>query len=129
MTASLPAEERWAKVEQTTSLCLQLVLLSFIGSRLAFAAWWPLPTLDFVISALAVLLLVISLRVARGRLQRGWRLGVIAYASATQLVPMVCREPVLLLPLLGALIPVVILAGCLFALSRKPSMVRPPRRS
>jgi hypothetical protein len=129
MTATLPAGGRWAKVEQTTSLCLQLVLLSFIGSRLSFAAWWPLPTLDFVVSALAVLLLAISLRVARGRPQRTWRLGVIAYASATQLLPMVCREPALLLPLLGALIPVVILAGCLFALSRKPSTVRQPGRS
>lgn len=129
MTASLPAQGRWSKVESTTSLCLQLVLLSFIGSRLAFAAWWPLPALDFVISAIAVLLLAISLRFARARSQRGWRLGVIAYASATQLVPMVCREPVLLLPLLGALIPLAILAGCLFALSRKPPTVRPPQRS
>ena len=32
---------------------------------------------------------------------------------------MVAREPVLLLPLLGALIPVAILVGCLVALSRK----------
>jgi hypothetical protein len=33
---------------------------------------------------------------------------------------MVVRNPLLLLPLLGALIPVAILIGCLVALSRKP---------
>jgi hypothetical protein len=38
---------------------------------------------------------------------------------------MVVREPVLLFPLLGALIPVAILAGCLVALSHKGANGRP----
>jgi hypothetical protein len=77
---------------------------------------------------IALLLVVGSFWFARHR--RGWRIGVIAFAAATQIVPMVIRQPVLLLPLLGALIPVAILLGCLFALSRKgnPS-VRPSQRS
>ncbi|HUW53178.1 MAG TPA: LrgA [Rhodanobacter sp.] len=127
MNAPLPGQGSWSKVERVTSLCLQIVLLSFIGSRLIFAVWWPMHTLDFTISAIAVALLIASFRFAAHR--RGGRIGVIAYASATQIVPMVVREPVLLLPLLGGLIPVAILLGCLIALSRKGSNARSAQRS
>ena len=127
MNAPLPGQGSWNKVERVTSLCLQIVLLSFIGSRLIFAVWWPMHTLDFTISAIAVALLIASFRFAANR--RGWRIGAIAYASATQIVPMVVREPVLLLPLLGGLIPVAILLGCLVALSKKGAHTRPAQRS
>ena len=60
---------------------------------------------------------------------RRWRLAIIAFASATQLVPMVVRHPVLLFPLLGALVPVAILVGCLVALSKKGGSGRPPQGS
>jgi hypothetical protein len=127
VTTSPSPQGTWDKVEKTTSWCLQLVLAAFIGSRLAFAEWWPLPRIDFILSAIALLLVLASFRYARHR--RGWRLWIIGYASATQLVPMVIREPVLLLPLLGALIPVAILVGSLIALSKKGPTVRPPQGS
>ncbi len=124
MTTTTAERGGWSKVEKVTSLCLQIILLSFIGCRLAFADWWPLPPLDFAVSSIAVILLVASFWFPSRR--RSWRISVIVYASATQLVPMVLREPVLLLPLLGGLIPVAILIGCLVALSRKKPTVRPP---
>jgi hypothetical protein len=42
---------------------------------------------------------------------------------------MVIREPVLLFPLIGALIPIAILVGCLIALSKKGTNVSPPTGS
>lgn len=107
----------WNKVEQGTSLFLQCVLLCVLGMRLSFAGVWSVPRLDFVLSAIALVLVVASLWFARDR--RALRLSVIALASATQLVPMVVREPVLLFPLFGALIPIAILVGCLVALAHK----------
>jgi len=127
MNTPASAPGSWSKVERITSLCLISTLLAFIGSRLIFAVWWPMHTLDFTLSAIAVLLLIASFRFATHR--RGWRIGVIAYASATQIVPMVVREPVLLLPLLGGLIPVAILFGSLVALSKKGAHTRPAQRS
>jgi len=117
MNTRVSAAGSWSKVERVTSVTLIGCLLAFIGSRLVFALWWPLHPVDFVISTIAVILLVVSFWFAARR--RNWRIAVIAYASATQLVPMVIREPVLLLPLLGALIPLAILFGCLLALSKK----------
>jgi len=117
MNTQISAAGSWSKVERVTSVTLIGCLLAFIGSRLVFALWWPLHPVDFVISTIAVILLVVSFWFAAPR--RSWRIAVIAYASATQLVPMVIREPVLLLPLLGALIPLAILFGCLLALSKK----------
>ncbi len=111
----------WSKVERVTSVTLIASLLAFIGSRLVFAMWWPLHPVDFIISSIAVILLTVSFWFAAHR--RSWRIAVIVYASATQLVPMVIREPVLLLPLLGALIPLAILFGCLLALSKKGASV------
>jgi hypothetical protein len=117
----------WAKVEIITSYFLLAVLASVIGTRLGFAGVWELPTLDLVLSGIALVLVVGSFWFARHR--RSWRIGIIVFATATQLVPMVIRQPILLLPLLGALIPVAILLGCLFALSRKGAGARPQGRS
>ena len=117
MNALMAPPGRWSKVERVTSVTLIACLLAFIGSRLAFAIWWPLHPLDFVLSSIAVIALIASFWLpARSR---NWRIAVIAYASATQLVPMVIREPILLLPILGAAIPLAILFGCLLALSKK----------
>jgi len=80
-----------------------------------------------MLSVIALVLVVGSFWFARH--SRRWRLWIIAFASATQLVPMVIRQPVLLFPLLGALIPVAILVGCLVALSKKNTNVRPPQGS
>jgi len=127
MNAPAPVRGRWDKVEFYTSYFLLLVLISFIGTRLGFATVWQLPTIDLVLSIVAVLLVLASFWF--GRHSRRWRLWVIGFATATQIVPMVIREPVLLFPLLGALIPIAILVGCLVALSKKGADVRPPQGS
>ncbi len=127
MNAPAPIRGKWDKVEFYTSYFLLLVLISFIGTRLAFATVWQLPTIDFVLSIIAMLLLIASFWF--GRHSRRWRLWTIGFATATQIVPMVIREPVLLFPLIGALIPIAILVGCLMALSKKDANVRPPQGS
>ncbi|WP_158884477.1 LrgA [Rhodanobacter sp. L36] len=128
MNTDAPARGTWDKVEFYTSYFLLLVLAAFIGTRLSFATVWKLPAIDLVLSIVALLIVLGAFWFARGR--RSWRLWIIALASATQIVPMVIREPVLLFPLLGALIPIAILLGCLFALSRKGNApVRPSQRS
>jgi len=127
MNAPTPVAASWSKVERVTSLCLISTLLAFIGCRLVFAIWWPMHPVDFVLSCVAVALLTISFWF--GAQRRRWRIGVIAYASATQLVPMVLREPALLLPIAGGLIPVAILLGSLVALSKKGNGARPTQRS
>ncbi|EIM04111.1 MULTISPECIES: hypothetical protein [Rhodanobacter] len=108
---------RWGKVEFYTSFFLLAVLATVIGMRLGFDGVWRMPALDLDLSMAAMALVLASFWFARR--SRRWRLAIIAFASATQLVPMVVREPVLLVPLLGALIPVGILVGCLVALSKK----------
>ena len=113
----------WDKVEKSTSWFLLFVLFCVLGMRLGFSGVWSVPPLDFVLSVIALVLVLASFWLARKH--RAWRLSVIAFASATQLVPMVVREPVLLFPLLGALIPVAILVGCLIALSHKGANSRP----
>ena len=127
MNAPAPVRGAWDKVEFYTSYFLLLVLISFIGTRLGFATVWQLPTIDFVLSVIAMLLILGAFWF--GRRSRRWRLWVIGFATATQIVPMVIREPVLLFPLLGALIPIAILVGCLVALSKKDGDVRPPQGS
>ena len=127
MNSPAPVRGRWDKVEFYTSYFLLVVLVSFIGTRLGFATVWQLPTIDFVLSVIAVLLILASFWF--GRRSRRWRLWVIGFATATQIVPMVIREPVLLFPLIGALIPIAILGGCLIALSKKGANVRPPQGS
>jgi hypothetical protein len=114
-----PARTSWDKVEFYTSYFLMFVLASVIGTRLSFATVWELPTVDLVFNIIALVLVVASFWFARKR--RSWRLWIIAFATATQLVPMVLRHPALLFPLLGGLIPVIIMGWALFALSRKGS--------
>ncbi len=127
MNTPAPVRGKWDKVEFYTSYFLLLVLVSFIGTRLGFATVWQLPTIDFVLSVIAMLLLIASFWF--GRNSRRWRLWTIGFATGTQIVPMVIREPVLLFPLIGALIPIAILVGCLMALSKKDTNVRPPQGS
>jgi len=127
MNAPAPVRGKWDKVEFYTSYFLLLVLISFIGTRLAFATVWQLPTIDFVLSVIAMLLVLASFWF--GRHSRRWRLWTIGFATATQIVPMVIREPVLLFPLIGALIPIAILVGCLMALSKKDANASPPQGS
>jgi len=115
MTA--PASRSWDKVEFYSSYFLMIVLASVIGTRLSFASVWEIPPVDMVFSIIALALVLASFWIARKR--RSWRLWIIAFATATQLLPMVLRHPVLLFPLLGALIPVVIIVWALVALSRK----------
>jgi LPXTG-motif cell wall-anchored protein len=117
----------WDKVERVSSTFLLIVLASVIGTRLGFAGVWHLPPPDLWLSVIALALVLGSFWFARRR--RRWRLWTIGFASATQLVPMVIREPVLLLPLLGALIPVAILLGCVIALSKKGRHGRTAQRS
>ena len=127
MNAPTPTRGSWGRVEFYTSFFLLAVLATVIGMRLGFESVWHLPTLDLDLSVIALALVLASFWFARH--SRRWRLAIIAFASATQLVPMVVREPVLLVPLLGALIPVAILVGCLVALSKKGSGSHPQQGS
>ncbi|HTV84071.1 MAG TPA: LrgA [Dyella sp.] len=112
-----PARTSWDKVEFYTSYFLMFVLASVIGTRLAFDSVWTLPPLDLAFNILALILVIASFWIARKR--RSWRLWIIAFTTATQLVPMVLRHPATLFPLLGGLIPVAIMAWALYSLSRK----------
>ena len=117
MTTATPAYGNWGRVEFYSSYFLFAVLVTVLGMRLGFDDVWRMPNLDFNLSIAASVVVVAGIWF--GRRSRSWRITTIVLASATQLVPMVVREPVLLLPLLGALIPVAILVGCLIALSKK----------
>ena len=121
------ARGSWTRVEFYTSFFLLAVLATVIGMRLGFADVWHLPTIDLDLSVIALPLVLASFWLARH--SRRWRLAIVTFAAATQLVPMVIREPILLVPLLGALIPVAILVGCLMALSKKGTNGHPPQRS
>ncbi|WP_426661338.1 LrgA [Rhodanobacter aciditrophus] len=112
-----PAGRGWDKVEYWTSWFLLAVLGSVILTRLGFATVWSVPAPDLLLGSIALLLILASPWIARRR--RALRIGIVAYATATQLVPMSIRHPAVLLPLLGALIPVAIMIWALFALSRK----------
>nr|WP_219918693.1 LrgA [Rhodanobacter sp. PCA2] len=103
------------------------VLGSVILTRLGFATVWSVPTLDLVLGSIALLLILASPWIARR--SRTLRIGIVAYAAATQLVPMSVRHPAILLPLLGALIPVVITIWALVALSRKGRAGQGPRHT
>lgn len=99
-----------------SSWFLLAVLGSVILTRLGFAGGWSVPTLDIVLGSVALVLILASPWIAR---RRTLRIGIIAYAAASQLVPVSVRQPALLLPLLGALIPVAITIWALVALSRR----------
>ena len=125
-SASAPVRS-WGQVEKGASLFLLCVLLCVLGMRLSFSGVWSMPRLDFWLSAAALAVVLASSRMVFKH--RSVRLCVIAFAGATQLVPMVVREPVLLFPLLAGMIPVAILIGCLVALSRKDLHGQPQPRS
>ena len=112
-----PVQRGWDKVEYWSSYFLLAVLGSVILTRLGFATVWSVPTLDLVLGSIALLLIAASPWIARRR--RALRIAIVAYAAATQLVPMSIRHPAVLLPLLGALIPVAIAIWALVVLSRK----------
>ena len=117
MNAPAPVRGRWSKVEFYASYFLMVVLASVILVRLGFAGVWSVPRLDIVLGVIALALIGAGFWVARKR--RGLRLLIVAYAAATQLLPMTVRHPEILLPLIGALIPVAIAIWALVALSHK----------
>ncbi|WP_199097997.1 LrgA [Dyella sp. ASV21] len=108
---------RWDKVEFTASYTLLAILATELLTRLGLVSMFPVPTVDLVLSITATVLVLGAFWFARR--SRAARLWVIAFAAATQLVPMVIRQPVLLLPLLGAAIPVGIMLWAMIALSKK----------
>ncbi|MFC5741145.1 LrgA [Dyella tabacisoli] len=117
----------WSKVEIITSYSLLVVLASIIITRLGFAGVWALPMFDLIFTWAALLAVLGSFWFARhSRTLRFW---VVGFASASQLVPMVIRQPVLLLPLLGAAVPVGITLWALIALSKKGGDRGTPRHS
>jgi hypothetical protein len=125
MTTS--ASRSWDKVEFYSSYFLMAVLASVIATRLSFASVWQIPMVDLVFSIIALVLVLASFWIARKR--RSWRLWIIAFATATQLLPMVLRYPATLFPLLGALVPVAITVWALVSLSRKGANGPRPRGS
>jgi hypothetical protein len=119
VSARPAAREGWDKVEFYANYFLLVVLASVIATRLGFAGVWSLPRLDFVLGVVALALVLASFWIARRH--RALRMGIVAFAAATQLLPMTVRHPQLLLPLAGALVPVAIAVWALLALSRKGS--------
>jgi hypothetical protein len=108
---------RWDKVELTASYTLLTILATELLTRLGLITMFPIPTVDLVLSIIATVLVIGAFWFARQ--SRAWRFGIIAFAAATQLVPMVIRQPVLLLPLIGAAVPVGIMLWAMIALSKK----------
>lgn len=117
MNTPAPPRRDWNHVEKIVSLTTIACLAAFIGSRLAFVEWWSVRPFDFVFSALALLLMLVVLIWLRRNLF--WRLFSVVFAIASQILPMVVRQPVLLIPILGALIPIIVILWALIALSRK----------
>ncbi|HEX7815840.1 LrgA [Dyella sp.] len=118
----MSGQGNWNKVEWVASYFLLVVLLTVLIIRLGFASVWVLPPVDLALSWAALAAVVAAFWF--GRHNRKVRVGVVVFASLTQLVPMVIRSPVLLLPILGAAIPVGILLWALLALSRKGNQTR-----
>ena len=117
----------WDKVELFATFSLMVVLATVLITRLSFAEVWKLPTVDLVLTWMALALTALALWL--GRKRRWLRIGAVVFGGATQLVPMVVRQPVLIFPLLGAIIPVIILAVSLALLSRKRPESRVAPRS
>ncbi|ODV10733.1 MAG: LrgA [Rhodanobacter sp. SCN 68-63] len=117
----------WDKVELFATISLLVVLATVLITRLSFAEVWKLPVVDLVLTWMALALTGLALWL--GRKRRWLRIGAVAFGGATQLVPMVVRQPVLIFPLLGAIIPVIILAVSLALLSRKRPEPRVAPRS
>ena len=124
---STPARRSWNQVELFATFSLLAVLATVLVTRLSFAEVWKLPPVDLVLTWAALALTALAF--ALGRRRRWLRIGAVAFGAATQLVPMVVRQPVLIFPLLGAIVPVIILAVSLALLSRKRPEARPVPRS
>ena len=124
---STSARRSWDKVELFATFSLLIVLATVLITRLSFAEVWKLPTVDLVLTWMALALTALALWL--GRKRRWLRIGAVVFGGATQLVPMVVRQPVLIFPLLGAIIPVIILAVSLALLSRKRPEPRVAPRS
>jgi hypothetical protein len=114
---------RWDKVEFTASYTLLAILATELLTRLGLITMFPIPTVDLVLSLIATVLVIGAFWFARH--SRTLRLSIIGFAAATQLVPMVIRQPVLLLPLVGAAIPVGIMLWAMIALSKKGRGITP----
>ena len=108
---------RWDKVELTASYTLLTILATELLTRLGLFSMFPLPPVDLVLSLIATVLVIGAFWFARS--SRKARFWIIGFASATQLVPMVVRQPILLLPLIGAAVPVAIMLWAMIALSKK----------
>jgi len=115
--------QRWDKVELTASYTLLAILATELLTRLGLVSMFPMPTVDLVFTSLATMLVLGAFWFARH--SRRLRFLVIGFATATQLVPMVVRQPVLLLPLVGAAVPVAIMLWAMIALSRKGRGITP----
>ncbi|MGA0585628.1 LrgA [Dyella sp. KRB-257] len=124
---STSTRRSWDKVELFATFSLLVVLATVLITRLSFAEVWKLPTVDLVLTWMALAFTALALWL--GRRRRWLRIGAVVFGGATQLVPMVVRQPVLIFPLLGAIIPVIILAVSLALLSRKRPETRPAPRS
>ena len=110
-------QQRWDKVELAASYTLLTILVTELLTRLGLVSMFEIPTVDLVLSIIATVLVIGAFWFARH--SRKLRFAVIAFASATQLVPMVIRSPILLLPLIGAAVPVGIMLWAMIALSKK----------
>ncbi|MDE2316214.1 MAG: LrgA [Xanthomonadaceae bacterium] len=124
---STSTRRSWDKVELFATVSLLVVLATVLITRLSFAEVWKLPTVDLVLTWMALALTALALWL--GRRRRWLRIGAVVFGGATQLVPMVVRQPVLIFPLLGAIVPVIILAVSLAMLSRKRPEARATPRS
>ncbi|MDG2536833.1 LrgA [Dyella jiangningensis] len=111
------SNQRWDKVELAASYTLLTILATELLTRLGLVSMFEIPTVDLVLSIIATVLVLGAFWFARH--SRKLRFAVIAVAAATQLVPMVIRQPVLLLPLIGAAVPVGIMLWAMIALSKK----------
>ena len=107
------------RIEKGASYFVLTILFLVTSTRLGFDDVWSLPLLDLVLTSTALVLVTATFWF--GRTRRWLRLGTIAFAAATQLVPMLVREPKVLFPVLGALVPVLVAVGLLVMLSRKES--------
>ncbi|HET7371009.1 MAG TPA: LrgA [Gammaproteobacteria bacterium] len=110
------------RIEKGASYFLLTILFLATSTRLGFDDVWKLPLLDLVLTSVALALVILAFWF--GRTRRWLRLGVIAFAAATQLLPMLIRQPAVLFPVLGALIPVLVAIGLLVLLSRKEAQRR-----
>ncbi|RDI97442.1 LrgA [Dyella solisilvae] len=111
------SSQRWDKVELIASYTLLTILATELLTRLGLLSMFEMPTVDLVLTSIATVLVIGAFWFARR--SRKLRFIVIGFAAATQLIPMVIRQPVLLLPLVGAAIPVAIMLWAMIALSKK----------